>query len=125
MDSQTYSLFEGLGSRVARESLELLLALLEEEGSVEELCARTGISSSTASRRLDELALAGLVSRGRARGPYELSCPEPTRLFLESASDLASAILDARKSGEEQFKKRLRKTRLRPAASAENASESA
>jgi DNA-binding IclR family transcriptional regulator len=115
MDGQTYSLFEAMGSRAAREGLDLLLALLEEPGSVEQLAARTGIASATASRRLDDLALVGLVSRDRPRGAYTATCPEPTRRFLEAASDLAKATLDERRKSEEQFRRRVRRTRLKTA----------
>ena len=118
MDAQTYSLFEVVGSRTARESLDLLLAILEEAGSVDDLADRTGVALSTASRRLDDLALAGIISRSRPRGPYEMTCPEQTRAFLEAASDLASAILDARQKSEEHFRKRVRRTRLRPSEAA-------
>ncbi len=124
MDGQTYSLFEAMGSRAARDGLDLLLALLEEPGSVEQLAARTGVASATASRRLDDLALVGLVSRERPRGPYTVTCPEPMRRFLEAASDLAKATLDERRKSEEQFRRRVRRTRLRTAeASVEDETE--
>lgn len=114
MEAQTYSVFQALGSRVSREALDLLLVLLESPAAVEELVERTGISSSTASRRLDDLALAGLVTRSRPRDPYAVACPDPTRRFLEAASELSIAVLTARLESEQELGRRVRKTRFRP-----------
>jgi DNA-binding IclR family transcriptional regulator len=125
MEAQTYSLFQALGARAAQESLELLVALLEQSDEVEVLVARTGISSSTVSRRLDDMLLVGLVSRQRARGAYRVACPEETRRFLEAASGLALAALGARAKGEENFRRRVAKTRMKPSGEADGESISA
>lgn len=113
MEAQTYSMFQALGSRATRESLDLLVALLEQPDEVEALVTRTGISSSTVSRRLDDMLLVGLVSRESARGAYSVACEEPTRRFLEAASELALAALRARAESEEQFHRRVAKTRMK------------
>lgn len=106
---------QALGSRTPRDGVELVLALLEKPGAVEELVARTRIASATASRRLDDLALVGIVRRSRPHGPYEVAFPEETRRFLEAASDLAIAALAGRLESEEQFRKVVRKSRVKPA----------
>lgn len=120
MEAQTYSVFEAIGSR---ESLDLVLALLERPGSVEELCERAGVSRSTASRRLDALGLAGVVFRPRPRDPYEVTSDELTRRYFEAAHELASAINAARQEAEQRFGKKVRRTRLRkqPGAKGESA----
>ena len=105
MEAQTYSVFQAVGSR---ESFDLLLELLEGPGVVEDLRNRAGISKSTASRRLDELALAGLIARGRPRDPYELSCPDHVRSLLLAAHNLAQAILEGRRAAEDEMGRRIR-----------------
>lgn len=110
MEAQTYSLFEAIGSR---ESLDLVLEMLEETPHAKELARRVGISKSAASRRLKDLALAGVISKPRFRDAYFVTCEEPTRRFLEAASELSLAILEARRAGEEQLARRIRKSRLR------------
>jgi hypothetical protein len=109
MEAQTYSVLEAAASR---EAVSLVLQLLERPGGVEDL-ADPGLSISTSSRRLKDLALAGVVSRPGGHDPYELTCGEPTRQFLEAASALSSSILEARASAEAEFHRRIRRTRLR------------
>ena len=110
MEAQTYSVLEATGSR---EAVSLLLEILERPASIEELAERAGVSKTTASRRLKELALAGVLSRTRPRDPYQLTCAEPSRQFLLAASELARAILQAREEAERTLDRRVRKTRLR------------
>jgi DNA-binding IclR family transcriptional regulator len=110
MEAQTYSVLEAAASR---EAVSLLLQLLDRPGGVEDLADRAGLSISTSSRRLKDLALAGVVSRPGGHDPYELTCGEPTRQFLEAASALSSSILEARASAEAKFNRRIRRTRLR------------
>ena len=109
MEPQTYSLLTVLASA---ESAELLIALLDEPARVEELARRVGLSSPTASRRLDNLALAGVVARSSPRAPFEVAAPEETRHLLEAISDLATAIIEQRKVAEQGFRRRVQKTRL-------------
>jgi DNA-binding IclR family transcriptional regulator len=109
MHPQTYSVLEAIGSA---EAVSLLLEILERPAGVDDLATRAGLSKSTTSRRLRDLALAGVVSRARPRDPYSLTCDEPTRRLLEAASSLASAILEARGTAEQQFERRVRKSRL-------------
>jgi predicted transcriptional regulator len=122
VEPQTYSVFEAIGSR---ESLDLMLTLLEEPGVVEELCERAGVSRSTASRRLDALALAGVVFRRRPRDPYEVTSAELTRRFIEAAHQLATAINEAREQAEDQFGDRVRRTRFRQRPDTQNESPGA
>lgn len=111
MQAQTYSVLAAIESR---EALDLVVALLEAPGAVHDLVTRTGVAKSTASRRLEALALAGVVSRPRTKEAYTLTCPGQTREFLEAAHALAAAVLDARGSSEAEFGKRVRRSRLRP-----------
>lgn len=112
MESQTYPIFQAIGGRTSREGLDLLLALLDGPVGVDDVAGRTGIANATASRRLDDLALAGIIRRVRPRDPYELTEPELTRRFLEAATELGSAIASGRAAGEKQLKKRISKTRF-------------
>ena len=116
MDSQTYPIFQAIGSRKSLEGLALLFALLDGPATVEALAKDVGQSSSTASRRLDDLSLAGLVTRPSPRGAYELMCLEPTRRFLEAGHELATAILDVRQRGEAALDRQIKKSRLKARA---------
>ena len=109
MEPQTYSVLVTIGSR---ESLDLVLSLLEKPAVVEEVAERAGVARPTASRRLDALALAGVVFRRRPRDPYELTYPELTRRLFEAAHELALAINEARDEAERQFAKRVKRTRF-------------
>jgi predicted transcriptional regulator len=116
MQPQTYSLLAALSSP---ESVELVLALLEQPGSVEELARRLEITSPTASRRLEGLALAGVVTRASSRSAYEVVSPEETRRVLDAFSDLSISILEKRASAEQALQRRVRKTRLRASSKSE------
>ena len=118
MDPQTYPLLEALSSR---ESIVLLTNLLELPGGVDDLANRAHLSDATASRRLTSMALVGLISREQVKGPYVVTCPEPTRQLLEAASKLASEILAARVESEQAFARDVARTRLRVAATSEGA----
>lgn len=109
MHPQTYSVFEALGSP---SPVALIVELLAETGGVDELARRTGVTKSTVSRNLKELALAGVLSRPKW-ATYTVTCPEETRRLLEAASALASAILAARQDDETTFDRAVRKTRMR------------
>jgi DNA-binding IclR family transcriptional regulator len=111
VEPQTYSLLSALSSR---ESIDLVLALLERSGSVEDLARRTSIPSATVSRRLRELAFAGVVSRERPRDPFTLTCAEETRRVLEAVGSLALEVLRVRHAEEETLQRTIRKTRLQP-----------
>jgi DNA-binding MarR family transcriptional regulator len=106
---QTYSLLAVLSSA---ESLQIMLALLEEPATVEELADRTGISRSTLSRRLDGLSQVGLTGRSRPHGAFEVAQPELFRQALEALSNLATAILKERLLAEETLNRSVRRTRL-------------
>ena len=70
------------------------------------------------SRRLDGLALVGIVTRSSARSPYEVVSPEETRRVLDGLSDLSLAVLEKRKAAETALQRRVRKTRIRGASDA-------
>ena len=110
MEPQTYSVLHALSSA---EAVNLLVTLLEEPATVEAVAREVGISSATASRRLEGLTLVGLVTRAGPRAPYEVTAPVETRLVLESLGRLSSSILQRRAEAEAAFQRRLRKTRLR------------
>jgi DNA-binding HxlR family transcriptional regulator len=110
MEPQTYSVLAVVGSS---ESLELLVALLHQSGTVEDLSVRTRIGRSTVSRRLEALASVGLVSRESPRGEFQVTCPEELRRALEAVSTLSDEITAQRQQSEASFQKRLRRTRLR------------
>jgi len=112
MDAQTYPLLSALGST---ESLQIIVELLEEPGTVEEVSRRTGVASATVSRRLDALAATGVVSRNSARAAYYLSEEELTRRVVEALSELSAAILQSRLAAEKSLQRRVRRSRLSPA----------
>jgi predicted ArsR family transcriptional regulator len=109
MEAQKYSVLETIGSR---ESLDLVLSLLEKPGVVEDVGDRAGVARATARRRLDALASAGVVFRRRPRDPYEVTDPERTRRLFEAAHELALTINEARNEAERQLAKRVRRTRF-------------
>lgn len=110
MEALTYSVVVSIGTR---ESIDLLVALLESGGTVEQLTARTGMAEPTASRRLKDLAAVGLVYRERPRDPYALTSPDETRELLEKASALSARVLELRREKESGFVRRVRKSRFR------------
>jgi DNA-binding transcriptional ArsR family regulator len=111
MEPQTNLLFQAFS---AQESLDLVIELLERPGTVDDLRLRLKMPKQTASRRLNELGRAGVVTRKRLRDPYEVAFDEETRQLLEAAIELSVAILKARETAERELSKRVRKTRLRP-----------
>ena len=113
MDAQTYPLFRALGGKSADEGLSLVLALLEAPGTSEDVARRASVASATASRHLEAMALAGIVSRPTPRGKYVLEFPDETRKIIEALGELATAIISARRDAQTAMDKRIAKTRLR------------
>lgn len=86
-------LFGVLADSVCREALHLLLE--SEDGLTQrELASSLGIPSGTASKKMRELEVLGLVSRPSSHRAYSVVFPGRTRAFLDEGAEFAATALE-------------------------------
>lgn len=106
MPLRTALLLAALGQEGA---LDVVLVLLREEGewSVGQIQKAVGLPQPTVTRRLQELATAGLVDHGRRGQPYRLREPGRLSTLLADASRLSEQLLTLDREAEQTFRSRL------------------
>jgi len=83
--------------------------LLSAPATQKEIREELGLNSGTLSKIMGELTAAGLVSRDKSHGPYELTFRKRTWAILQAASDLGEEISSAQAQVDAEHNRERRK----------------
>jgi Mn-dependent DtxR family transcriptional regulator len=104
--ARTSSLFAALGQEGALDVVVLLLKARDGE-SVGGIQGSVDLAQATVTRRLQELAAAGLLEHERRGKPFRLREGKRVTKLLRDASELAERLLELDQQAERAFRDRL------------------